>query len=31
MVIDSGSSEPFIEMSQEDADKWDKEQMERYD
>ena len=31
MVIDSGSSEPFIEMSQEDADKWDKEQMERHD
>jgi hypothetical protein len=31
MVVDSGSSEPFIEMSQEDADKWDKEQMERYD
>ena len=30
MVIDSGSSEPFIEMSQEDADKWDKEQMERH-
>ena len=31
MVIDSGSSEPFIEMSQEDADKWDKEEMERHD
>ena len=31
MVVDSGSSEPFIEMSQEDADKWDKEQMERHD
>ena len=31
MVIDSGSSEPFIEMSQEDADEWDKEQMERHD
>ena len=31
MVVDSGSSEPFIEMSQEDADKWDKEQMEKHD
>ena len=31
MVVDSVSSEPFIEMSQEDADKWDKEQMERQD
>ena len=31
MVIDSGSSEPFIEMSQEDEDKWDKEQMEKHD
>ena len=31
MVVDSVSSEPFIEMSQEDADKWDKEQMERHD
>ena len=31
MVVDSGSSEPFIEMSQEDADKCDKEQMERHD
>ena len=31
MVVDSGSSEPFIEMSQEDEDKWDKEQMEKQD
>jgi hypothetical protein len=31
MVVDSASSEPFIVMSQEDADKWDKEQMERHD
>ena len=31
MIVDSVSSEPFIEMSQEDADKWDKEQMERQD
>lgn len=31
MVVDSGSSEPFIEMSQEDEDKWDKEQMEKHD
>ena len=31
MIVDSVSSEPFIEMSQEDADKWDKEQMERND
>lgn len=31
IVVDSVSSEPFIEMSQEDADKWDKEQMERQD
>ena len=29
MVVDSGSSEPFITMSQEDADKWDEEQMEK--
>ena len=31
MIVDSGSSEPFIEMSQEDEDKWDKEQMEKQD
>ena len=31
MVIDSASSEPFFVMSQEDADKWDKEEMERHD
>jgi hypothetical protein len=31
MVVDSGSSEPFIVMSQEDADKWDKEERERHD
>ena len=31
IVVDSVSGEPFIEMSQEDADKWDKEQMERHD
>ena len=31
MVVDSGSSEPFITMSQEDAEKWDKQQMEKND
>ena len=31
MIVDSVSSEPFIEMSQEDEDKWDKEQMEKQD
>ena len=31
MVVDSASSEPFITMSQKDADEWDKEQMEKHD
>ena len=31
MIVDSVSSKPFVEMSQEDADKWDEEQMERHD
>jgi hypothetical protein len=31
MVVDSASSEPFIVMSQKEADEWDKEQMERHD
>ena len=31
MVVDSGSSEPFIVMSEKEADEWDKEQMEKQD
>ena len=31
MIVDSGSSEPFIVMSEKEADEWDKEQMEKQD